>query len=81
MPTVKDIYAETIKPLSHGDREELISLILNDLTPEPLKSIRSREQLETLLLEGMNSPKQKVTSATWEHARAELDRRLKTSSA
>ena len=42
--------------------------------PAPLTTVRDQAHLEALLLAGLQSPKQKVTEATWEHIRQEVRR-------
>lgn len=69
MPTVRDVFAEASK-LSADDRKELLGLILNDLIPEPPNTIRTFEQLEQALLDGLNSgPPTPMTKDDWDDIR------------
>ena len=79
MPSVKEIYTETIRPLSSDEREELIHLILQDLSPASSHIVQTIDQLEAQLLDGLDSPRQFVTNKTWELSHSELDRRLNLS--
>ena len=40
--------------------------------PAPPTTVRDQAHLEELLLAGLQSPKQKVTEATWEHIRQDV---------
>jgi len=40
--------------------------------PTPPTTIRDQAHLEEMLIAGVNSPKKKVTEATWEHIRQEV---------
>jgi hypothetical protein len=80
MASVKELYDEATK-LSDSDREALTSMLIDTLAPYPPNTFSNQAELEDLLLEGMKSPRQLVTPETWNHAHAELERRLKKSAA
>jgi len=75
MPTLNEVYAEAAK-LSDQEQAELVERLMSTLLPEPPNSIRTREQLEAALIEGMNSPRHEVTPETWREAHSELERRF-----
>ncbi len=58
--------------LSSEERETLFAMILKDIAPQPLNSIRSLEHLEELLLEGMQGELQPVTEQTWADLRERI---------
>ena len=62
--TVYETYDQTIKPLSPGDRSRLVGLILDDLTLQPLNTIRDEMHLEELLLESLEGEAHEVTDET-----------------
>jgi hypothetical protein len=72
--TIHEFYDQSIKSLPEGDKEELIGLLVSDLTPPP-NSIRTREQLMDELRKGMASPVHAVTDQTWEYIESEIRRR------
>jgi len=75
--TVKEIYEQTIKPLAADDRAALANLILDDLAPEPPNAFHSEDELEQMLLAGLNSgPGITVTPEYWQKKKERLVERL-----
>jgi hypothetical protein len=74
--TVKDIYVQT-KELSPNERQELVSLLLEDIAPAPPNTIRSREHLIEMLREGMKGELHPVTDETWERRHQRIRDRAK----
>ena len=61
----------SVNPLEETDEEDYC-----DTLPDPPDTIRDRAHLEAILLEGINSPKEKVTDQEWIDLRREVRERL-----
>jgi hypothetical protein len=73
--TVRQVYEQSVKPLSPTDRAELADLILDDLDIELAEHIQDKEQLMELLREGFVGEPVPVNAETW----ARLRRRIESS--